>query len=190
MKHDLASLKVALADAPAVAVSARVFRRVEFQALLKQNPPNWLFTSGRRNRFNLEGVECVYFSAEARTARLEYEFHWQGIEAAAQPATDFCAEVALQRVLDLTSTATREALSVGKEDLALNWRRAFRPTLTQLIGQAVHDTRLFSAIRYPSTVVPNPGRGSANLVIFRACVRSPDVVRILGAGATPLQEWP
>jgi hypothetical protein len=63
LKHNLASLKAALAKAPAVRAKAKLTRLVP---QLDLGPsPDWLFTSGRPNRYNPAGIECVYF-AEAK----------------------------------------------------------------------------------------------------------------------------
>ena len=96
----------------------------------------------------------------------------------------------LRRVLDLTNDTTLKAINVAAKDLLKNWRRASQPTLTQLLGQAVNETGLFSAIRFPSKAAAIGGPAGINFVIFRSCVRSPDVVRILGPTNKPLQEWP
>ncbi len=81
-------------------------------------------------------------------------------------------------------------LNLETKDLLKTWRRAKRPTLTQLIGQAVSETQLFSAIRYTSKAAVASGQPGMNLVIFRDCVRPPESVRILGPSAKALQEWP
>lgn len=190
MKHDLASLKRVLAAAPALAVQAKLFRRVEFVALVAYNPPNWLYTSGKPQRYNPAGVQCVYCGADAEVTRSEFEHLWQGLRAADQPATDYCAVVSLRRVLDLTSAATLKVLKVAPADLLKNWRRAKQPTLTQLLGKAVNETGLFAAIRYPSKAAAAYGQTGVNYVIFHDCVRSPDSVSILGPTRQPLQKWP
>jgi hypothetical protein len=102
----------------------------------------------------------------------------------------YFADARLQRVLDLTDKATLKALGVDAKDLLENWRRANHPTLTQLLGQAVSETGVFSAIRYPSKAAAGRGREGFNLAIFLDCVRVPDAVRILGPDSKPLQKWP
>ena len=149
MKHDLASLKAALAAAPAVPVKANKLSRLVPQLALGASP-NWLFTSGKPNRYNPAGVNCVYFSEKRDIAQAEYDDYWKGLAGANQPVTTYFAEARLQRVLDLTDKATLKALGVDAKDLFKNWRRAKHPTLTQLLGQAVSKTGNFSAIRYPS----------------------------------------
>jgi hypothetical protein len=55
LKHDQASLKAALAACPAVALKANKLVRLVPQLALGASP-NWLFTSGKPNRFNPAGV--------------------------------------------------------------------------------------------------------------------------------------
>lgn len=190
MNHTLASLKAALKTAPAIAAKAKLFRRVEFVALVSNNPPNWLYTSGKPQRYNPAGVQCIYFGEDTNGTRAAYEAIWKGLKGADQPATEFSAVMDLQRVLDLTDGATLDALEVDANDLYKNWRRAKRPTLTQLIGQAVNETKLFSAIRFQSKAGGGRGQVGINFVIFPDCVRSPDSVCILGPTSKPLQKWP
>jgi RES domain-containing protein len=188
LKHDLASLKASLATAPAIGVKAKLTRLVPQLDL--GSSPDWLFTSGRPNRYNPAGVECVYFAEAREVAQAEYDSYWSGTASVDQPVTTYYAEVALQCILDLTDVATLKALKVDANDLLKNWRRAKRKTLTQLLGQAVNETARFSAIRYPSKAAAGRGGAGANLVIFRACVRPPDSVSILGPTSLPLQKWP
>jgi RES domain-containing protein len=169
-------------------VKVELIRLVPFADLLHCTPPNWLYTSGRPNRYNPAGVECIYFSATREVAQAEYESMWHGMLGEHQPVTTFFADVAVKRVLDLTDAATLKAMKVDPRELFKNWRRAKRPTLTQLLGQAVTETKNFSAIRYPSAAAG--GRAGANFVIFRHCIRAPDSVRIVGPTKRPLEKWP
>jgi RES domain-containing protein len=115
--------------------------------------PDWLFTSGKPNRYNPAGVNCVYSAETKEVAQSEYENYWKGTGRESQPVTTFYAEIVLHRVLDLTDQGTLNHLKFQPEDLFKNWRRAKRLTLTQLLGKAVDDSRLFSAVRYPSRAV-------------------------------------
>lgn len=186
MTHTLESLKAALQPAPALALKAKLTRRVEYLALARYDPPNWLFTSGKPKRYNPAGVHCVYFGTDANVTRAEYDEMWKGLQGANQPTLEFVAEVSLQRVLDLASPTTLKALKLDAKELFKNWRRANHPTLTQLLGLAVNEDKSFSAIRYPSAA----GGQGVNLVIFRDCVSAPDFVKILGPTRKPLQKWP
>ena len=122
MKHELASLKLALAGAPAAAFKAKLVRLVPFKDLVTYHPPNWLYTSGKPNRYNPAGVNCVYFSETKEVAQAEYEAMWQGLVGKDQPATTFYAAVVLRRVLNLADAATLNRLKVDAKDLFKNWR--------------------------------------------------------------------
>jgi hypothetical protein len=188
LKHTLASLKVALKKAPAVSVRTKLTRLVPELDLGPS--PDWLFTSGKPGRYNPAGVDCVYFGETREVAQSEYENYWKRLAGANQPVTTYYAAVVLRRVLDLTDDVTVKALGVNTKDLFTNWRRSKQPTLTQLLGQAVNETGLVSAIRYPSKAAVAYGKAGVNFVIFRDCVRAPDSVRILGPARKPLQKWP
>lgn len=189
MKHNLASLKAALAAAPALSVKANTLARLVPQLALGASP-NWLFTSGKPNRYNPAGVNCVYFAETREVAQEEYDGCWKGLAGANQPVTTYFAEAKLRRVLDLTDRPTLKALGMDVKDLFKNWRRTKHPTITQLLGQAVSETRLFSAIRFPSKAAVACGHAGVNLVVFQDCIRPPDSIRILGPDSKPLQEWP
>jgi len=188
LKRNLASLKAALKKAPAVKVRTRLTRLVP--ALDLGPSPDWLFTSGKPNRYNPAGVDCVYFGGTKEVAEIEYKNYWKGLAASDQPVTTYYAEVALRRVLDLTDDVTLKLLGLNTKDLVTNWRRSRKPTVTQLLGQAVKETGIFTAIRYPSKAAAVHGVVGINFVIFRACVRAPDSVRIIGPTNKPLQKWP
>ena len=189
MKHDLTSFKTALRHAPSTSINAQLSRLVPFHQLTAITPPDWLYTSGKPQRYNPSGIECVYFGESLEVARAEYESALAAFTQN-QPVTIFYAKAALKRVLDLTEAKTRKALGLELENLFQNWRRAKVPTTTQLLGQAVSETKLLSAIKYPSKILADRGQDGANYVIFRDCVRAPDSVIIHGPTGKPLQSWP
>jgi len=126
----------------------------------------------------------LYFGTDVTVTRAEYEEMWKGLGGADQPATEFIAEVNLQRVRDLTSPATLKALKSMPKRFSRTGAGQNTPTLTQLLGRAISEDKSFSAIRYPSAAT---GKGGLNLVIFRDCVSPPDFVNILGPTRKPLQ---
>jgi hypothetical protein len=63
--------------------------------------PDYLFASGRANRCNPAGVDCIYLSEGELTARKEYGRRLGRGAGALQPLGTFFAEVELARVLDL-----------------------------------------------------------------------------------------
>jgi len=151
--------------------------------------PNFLYTSGKPNRYNSAGVQCVYFAEKLEIAVLEYERQMAGLPAARQPFIVFRANVGLP-VLDLTDPATVSALALSPQDLYAPWRRSTKPTQTQLLGEAIARQTRFAAIRYPSAAAKSIGSDGCGIAIFQNSVRSPSFVRIIGSTPTPLAEWP
>jgi len=148
---------------------------------------DYLFISGKPNRFNTAGVNCVYFAEDEPTAAVEYERHTRPLK---QPFATYFAEVEFAAVLDLCSPTTAKALGLTARDLQANWVRAKRPTATQLLGEAVSQQIRIAAIRFPSDAARKNGFTGANVVIFYDSMLSPDYVHILGPTRKPLQEWP
>ena len=72
MKPDLKSLKAALANVAPLTVKATGLVRLVPQLDLGESP-DWLFTSGKANRYNPAGVECVYFAGTRDIAQAEYD---------------------------------------------------------------------------------------------------------------------
>lgn len=179
----------ALSIVPVRGVRATLARIVPLGDLARNSPPEFLFTSGRPNRYNPAGIECVYFSEDDATARLEYARQWAGLRAGKQPVVTYFAEVRLRRVLDLTSARTMEVLELKPRDLHQPWRTAASPTATQRLGKAVCDHSLIAAIRYPSDAAKEAGVAGCNMVVFRDRIKSPDSVRILGPTRKPLGRW-
>jgi RES domain-containing protein len=152
--------------------------------------PDYLFTSGRANRWNPAGVDCIYFSEDERTARAEYGRRLGRAAGALQPLGIFFAEVELAKILDLEDQPTRNALNLKARDLTVRWQTAQKPTRSQLLGLAVSQQQAIAAIRFPSDAARAAGFLGFNLAIFRGCVRRPDFVRILGPTKKALQKWP
>jgi RES domain-containing protein len=192
VKQDLAQLTSALKSVPTHPVKATLGRMVPFQNLVKYNPPNWLFTTGKANRYNPSGVNCVYFSETEVVAKYEYDDYWKNTPAANQPVVTYYAEIELRRVIDLENPAVLKALKLDPADLFEPWRMAATPISTQFLGQAVNNYLRISAIRYPSKAAADQGHTGYNMVIFQNNVLfSPDYVRILGPDkGNPLQSWP
>lgn len=179
----------ALQAVPVIELCGTLARMVPLGDLMKNSPPDFLFTSGKPNRYNPAGIECVYFSEDDATARLEYERQWANLRAGKQPVVTYFAEVRLRRVLDLGSRKTLEILKLKASDLHKSWRGADKPTLTQLLGEAVSEHSRISAIRYPSDAARAAALTGCNVVIYRNNVKRPDSVRILGPDKKPLAKW-
>jgi RES domain-containing protein len=165
-------------------------RVVPLRDLVQNSPPDFLFASGEANRYNPAGHACVYFSESEAIAHLEYARQWTGLRAGRQPLVTFFAEVRLRRVLDLTSAKTLKFLKLTLRDLHKPWGGAGKPTVTQLLGEAVSKHSSISAIYYPSDAAKKAGQFGCNVVIYRNNVKRPDSVRILGPNRHPLGKWP
>lgn len=126
-----------LATAPTIPLEGELVRMVAFAPLTRRIPPDFLYASGKPNRFNPAGLECVYFATDEQTALAEYERAFAGLPGVRQPRTTYFARVRLARVLDLTSPPTLAHLGLGLADLTAEWRSASHPTQTQQLGTAV-----------------------------------------------------
>jgi RES domain-containing protein len=188
--NQLAAIARRLAKTPRIAVRALLVRRVPLEALTNIIPPNFLFTSKRANRYNPAGVECLYFSEDEDTAKLEYERFWAGLLGDKQPFVTYFARVRLHNVLDLTIDSNLSRLKLKPQDLHEDWRKAIKPTKTQLLGLAIATWTRISGIRYPSDAASAASSAGTNLVLFRATIQKPDYVKILGPKKQPLQCWP
>jgi RES domain-containing protein len=153
-------------------------------------PPSFLYTSGRPNRFNPSGVNCLYFSETERTANAEYRQQWRGTAAEQQPKLTFYALVNLQKVLDFSFSKILSLLAVDGTDLFGPWRLAPQLTRLQQLGLALSRQYAITAIRYPSCARHGAGRRGWNVAIFPEALRRPDRVEILGKSDEPLEELP
>ena len=185
----LEAIERALRLAPLRRLRATLVRCVALLPLTAAGVPDYLFTSGKANRYNPGGVQCVYFSEDEATARLEYARRFGTGSGALQPAGLYFAEVGLTKVLDMDDPMTRDAFKFRLKDLEVTWQLARRPTRTQLLGLAA-STAGVAAIRFPSDAARAKGSLRCNVVIFRDGVQTPDFVRILGPTKKPLQKWP
>lgn len=177
------------ATAPTISLQCELARVVSFAALKQKTPPAFLYTSGKLGRFNIAGVDCVYFSESEETARAEYEAAFRGLPSRRQPRTTYFARVRLAHVLDLTNPATLDHLSIDEPALHASWRGADRPTVTQLLGELVSRQRRISAIRYSSVAALDAGFAGANVVIFRASLAPGDRVEVIGPDDASLDRW-
>ena len=188
MHEDIRELLSRLDHALVRRVRHRLVRCVELSSLIEDGKPDFLFTSGKRDRYNLDGVGCIYFAEDEETARAEHRCQ-DHPDQSFRPVCMFFADASLN-VLDLTMPSVRKTLALTEKDLNAPWERARHPTRAQLLGTAVSNQRKFDAVRYPSDAARAHGFSGHNVVIFRACVRRPSFVRVLGAAKKPLQGWP
>jgi len=180
----------ALKSIPVIELRGMLVRMVPLGDLAKNSPPDFLFTSGKPNRYNPDGIECVYFSENESTAHLEYAQQWTTLRAGRQPVVTYFAEVRLHRVLDLACRKTLQNLKLTPYDLYKPWRGAEQPTVSQMLGQTIAEHSNISAIRYRSVAAELAGKSGFNIVIYRNNVKRPNSLRILGPDRNSLGTWP
>ncbi|HKQ37045.1 MAG TPA: RES family NAD+ phosphorylase [Verrucomicrobiae bacterium] len=188
MDEEIWDLLSRLKQAPLRRIRHTLVRCVELGSLMENSKPDFLFTSGKRDRYNLDGVECIYFAQDEETARAEHRCQDHPAQSF-RPVCMFFADASLN-ILDLTLRSVRKALDLTEKDLRAPWERVRHPTRTQLLGTAVNKQGKFAGIRYPSDAARAHGFRGHNVVIFRACVRRPSFVRVLGEHKRRLQSWP
>ena len=104
--------------------------------------------------------------------------------------TLYWAEVRLSKVLDLPDEVTRRALGVTLKQLEADWGAGLPVTTAQHLGESVAEQSSICAIRYRSVAALKEGGAGCNVVVFKASLRPPDFVCILGPTKKPLQQWP
>jgi RES domain-containing protein len=154
------------------------------------DPPRFLYTSGRPNRCNPRGVDCLYFSEDERTADAEYRRQWRGTDAETQPKLTFFARVDLRRIIDLENEQVIQALGLSRNDLFGPWRLSKDLTPLQQLGLAISRQRSVSAVRFPSAALAASSRKGWNLAIFPLTLERPNRVEILGKSGDRLEVLP
>ena len=172
---------------PVDAVYSRCVPQLDFSSGV---PPRYFFVSGRANRLNPDGVECLYLSEDDRVADAEYARAWEVVEESLQPKLTFHVRACIANVLDLGTPRVLAKLGLGKSDLFRPWRLAKRQTRLQALGAAIADQTRITAVRYPSfaarALVP-PGW---NLVVYIAALNAPDKLEVLGKPGVLLEVLP
>jgi RES domain-containing protein len=176
--------------APTRPMRRRLARCVPQLHFMGGSPPRYFFISGRPNRCNPAGVECLYFSGSQETADLEYRRQWRATPAEHQPKLTFFARVALRRVVDLGSRMTLRALGISAADLLADWRMAPSPTRLQELGRAIDRQKSIAAVRLPSAAARESRRKGWNVAIYPAALSPPDRVEILGDSNAALEVLP
>lgn len=171
------------------AIDQRLVRCVERDTLESNQPPAFLHSSGKPNRYNPELFHCVYFSESPEVAALEYERFQKASGLDPVPFTTYFADAKLP-FLDLTDPLTLNALGLDPADLHTPWRLSPAPTGTQMLGAAVAKQMRFAAIRYPSDAALAEREAGCNLVIFRDSIEAPASLRVLTGNLVALQQWP
>jgi RES domain-containing protein len=177
-------------DLPTRSTKQILFRVIPALSYTTSENPSLLFTSGRPNRWNPKGVDCLYFSETKRTAEAEYDSYWSKTEARYQPKLVFSARVSLGAILDLEKGTTIESLGLNDEDLFGPWRLSKERTRAQTLGKRICAQQLPAcAIRYPSMARFRGGHRGWNLAIFTAALRAGDSIDVLGPSQEPIESF-
>jgi RES domain-containing protein len=165
----LGDLAAALAGVPAQPFSGVLYRAIFLEALygFHQTPPHALprplynlAAPARGARFTpRNGMATLYVAEDLETAFAEahqtsaiVRRRKPGTSLPTRPTVLVSARAQLDTVLDLSVPAVQTALATNRAELVRPWRLAQRRGVvpTQQLGEAVFDSGLFQAIRYPS----------------------------------------
>jgi len=160
-------------------------RMVERRHVAHQATANYLFTSGKPNRYNPRGIEALYCSEDQATAGAEADRYRNG--ATKQGVIFWIHPRAF--VLDLGNPVTVDALELQNE-LYAPWRFALSPTKTQILGGAIAGQTRLGGIRFPSDAAREKGFVGYNLVLFKRSIAAPHWVMIKDDTGGELQRWP
>ncbi len=176
-----------LNDAETCPFTGTLVRCVPQLTFAEGTPPSYLFTSGRRQRCNPEGVHCLYMAEERETALAEYDSYFVD----PQPHVVYHGNLNVRALLDLAHPANRESLGLDDKDFFESFRLKRRKTPLQSLGEAVSKQTTIAAVRFPSRAMRDVGKQGFNIVVFRLALTSPDEsLQILGPSGTILEEWP
>ncbi|WP_337176537.1 RES family NAD+ phosphorylase [Paludisphaera sp.] len=168
-----AELRALADEGAAVDVDAFVFRSIALRHFMPPRKPSPLYCSGSiGSRFAPDGhaFRCLYAALDAETAHREgnqafYAVRSLGVRPADLKPPDEVVMIgvrfSLRRVLDLGDPSVRDRLGTSAAELAGRWKLV-PDAPTQRLGAAVHDSRAFDGLAYPS--VQNPG--AVCLVVF------------------------
>ena len=185
-----AQLIAALRKIATISMNSTLVRNVPLFALIGNQPLQFLYTSGKPNRFNLSRTNRLYLSKDERTAREERRRLLAGLPNQHAPYVTFFAKVRLRKVLDLEDLNIRRILRLSDAELFADWRTAGTPVDTQTLGEAVaYDTRI-TAIRYSSVAARESGFPGTNAVIFRDKIVNPDSVEVFGDNGKIVERLP
>lgn len=173
---------------PTMAWDARLSRCVNKNAYEKGKPPNYLFTSGGRNRCNPKGVSCIYMAEEQETALVE--FNKYALKSAPEPFIVYSGHLKAARIADLTDPKIRDLLGINDDHLFKPFRLRKSPTRLESLGLAISTQRKIAGLRFPSAAAHEGGGSGNNLVLFEDSLHSPDSLEIHDPHTSKPARWP
>lgn len=174
-----------LKSCPTIKLKKRLYRYVTKSALDGGRPPNYLFTSGLKNRLNGENVHALYMGDTTHTALIEYEKYFPEVPVSVLYACDLNAS----KVIDLSNPNTCKHLSISNNDLYASFRRK-SVTRLQELGAAIVKQTAICAIRFPSAACRKMGKGGNNIAIFKDSLAAPDSLELFDESSPNPDRWP
>jgi hypothetical protein len=175
-----------IATAPTIPFEGRLVRCIPQLTYDRGDPPTYLFTSGKVNRCNPEGVSCIYMGEDRDTADCEYRSYYEDPE----PQLTYFADFKARNILDMKAEVTRKHFGLTDADFFKGFRLATNKTPLQMLGEALSQQRKIVAIRFLSHACHRERSTGFNMVIFPDVLEAPDYVKILGRKGATLEEWP
>jgi RES domain-containing protein len=149
----------------------------------------YLFTSGKRNRCNPEGVFCIYMADDRKTALSEYDKYYTD-RGSDEPFLTYTGRLTSAAMIDLGDPALRNHFGLTDADFFTEFRSKPADTSLEKLGRAIARQTKVIAIRFPSDAMHARAGHSYNVVIFRDAVRDPDRLQITGPSNNTLEDWP
>jgi len=167
-------LKDILEKAPGISIKKSYYRMIGVKYL--KNPLSALGSKLTGGRYNYIGeFEVLYLAPNPQTALLET---LKNINFRFPPKSLITIEVNTKYILNLRAKKVTSALGIDIEKLFLPWRKIQdldqEKAYTQILGQAVYDSKIFEGIQYPSAKV----RGKYNLAIFPDRLRKESSIKV------------
>ena len=134
-------LEKSLSKIASRSVASDLVRFVPLEAFLRVSPPDYLYTSGRPNRCNPRGVNCIYFSEDERTAGEELRRGYSNLLDSEQPRVAFTGRANVAKIIDLGDSKVADALGITEADLYEDWRFASSLTRLQQAGRWIAGHR-------------------------------------------------
>jgi RES domain-containing protein len=167
-------LKDILEKAPGISIKKSYYRMIGVKYL--KNPLSALGSKLTGGRYNYIGeFEVLYLAPNPQTALQET---LKNINFRFPPKSLITIEVNTKYILNLRAKKVISTLGIEIEKLFLPWRKIQdldqEKAYTQILGQAVYDSKIFEGVQYPSAKV----KGKYNLAIFPNRLRKESSIKV------------
>ena len=163
-----------------------LYRFVAKNSLDGKHPPDYLFTSGKRNRCNPESIHCIYVAGEKESALTEFEKYFPEVP----PSVLYRVELRARAVIDLSKSATQKHLGITSKDLYGSFRLSKKVTPLESLGKAISGQSKICAIKFPSAACREAKKHGNNFVIFKDALTDPDYLQVYDPGNSVPNRWP